>query len=350
MDEKVSIVVSTYNSESYIEQCMMSLKNQTYRNLEMVFVDDGSSDQTVKRCRELAEGDARIRIYPCTHRGVSATRNEGIGHCTGKYVTFVDSDDYVEPNLVERYIEAVHFFENNKKDVAFILCGMHFEVHVGTLEEDLKLVDSRDSFLTLPREKIGYLCWLKIFNFITNKLYDLETILQKDIQFSRDIQIGEDLRFNLDYLKAVSGELGVVNEPLYHYVRRTENSLSMVYYKNAISHTKEIYKELIGFAQDIENISNDDIMVLKAIYLADWTRRITALYDNHNGMFTVSEKHRITREEIRKDEYQQLLKEVHQGKKITTVRYLALRTKRFDLYFLLRRVYRLIRGKKGNGK
>ena len=171
----------------------------------------------------------------------------------------------------------------------------------------------------------------------------MEEIRRKNIRFRKNIQIGEDLQFNLDYLECVPGNYGMLNEPLYHYVRCNKQSLSLVYYENAIEHTKQIYQELLRFAQKLEDITNDDIMVLKSIYLTDWTARITALYADKDGNIPQSRRYQIAQYEVKSEEFQSLLQEVRQHRKITYLRYRTLKMKRFDLYFFFRGVYRLIK-------
>ena len=102
--KKVSVIIPMYNSENYIGQCIRSVADQTYRNLEIIVVDDGSTDKGIHVCAELMETDARIRLCRQENRGVSAARNHGIDIATGEYVFFLDSDDAVHPLLLEELL------------------------------------------------------------------------------------------------------------------------------------------------------------------------------------------------------------------------------------------------------
>ena len=116
--KKVSVIIPMYNSENYIGQCIRSVTDQTYRNLEIIVVDDGSTDEGARVCAELMETDARIRLCRQENRGVSAARNHGIQAATGEYVFFLDSDDAIHPLLLGELLGRA---EENNAQLAF--CG-----------------------------------------------------------------------------------------------------------------------------------------------------------------------------------------------------------------------------------
>ena len=101
MKDKISIIVPIYNSSKYLDRCIKSIINQTYKNIEILLVDDGSTDDSFDKCNKYKNKDKRIKIYTKENEGVSATRNFGISKATGKYFSFVDSDDYIEKNYIE---------------------------------------------------------------------------------------------------------------------------------------------------------------------------------------------------------------------------------------------------------
>ena len=105
MDELISVIVPVYNGEKYLPICMKSLLEQTYRNLEVILVDDGSKDGSGAMCDAYAAQDSRVRVIHQANGGVSSARNAGLDQVTGKYVAFVDADDYVEPDYLKRLCE-----------------------------------------------------------------------------------------------------------------------------------------------------------------------------------------------------------------------------------------------------
>ena len=97
----VSVIVPVYNVESYLSKCVESIKDQSYSNIEIILVDDGSTDSSGKLCDEFVKSDGRIKVLHKVNGGVSSARNLGIDICHGEYITFVDSDDWVEQNYIE---------------------------------------------------------------------------------------------------------------------------------------------------------------------------------------------------------------------------------------------------------
>lgn len=108
---KVSIVVPVYNTAKYLEKCLNSICSQTYHNLEIILIDDGSTDQSLNICNSFAEKDSRIHVVHQENKGLSNARNKGMELATGSYISFFDSDDYVEPNMIETMLK-VSLFHN----------------------------------------------------------------------------------------------------------------------------------------------------------------------------------------------------------------------------------------------
>ncbi len=114
----ISVIVPVYNVEKYLEKCVKSVQKQTYRALEIILVDDGSTDESGKICDELKKKDDRIKVIHQKNQGLSAARNTGLEQAKGEYVAFIDSDDYIEKEMYERMLFAL---ENNSADIC--MCG-----------------------------------------------------------------------------------------------------------------------------------------------------------------------------------------------------------------------------------
>lgn len=114
---KISVIVPVYNVEKYIRQCLESIINQTYKNLEIIIVNDGTRDNSMKIVEEYLS-DERIRVINKENGGISSARNRGIEEATGEYVSFVDSDDWLEIDLYERIVQIL---EGNKVDIIFLI-------------------------------------------------------------------------------------------------------------------------------------------------------------------------------------------------------------------------------------
>lgn len=210
--EKVSIIIPVYNVEDYLSQCLDSVINQTYKNIEIILIDDGSSDLSGKICDEYARKDKRIAVYHNTNHGVSYSRNYGIKVSIGEYILFVDSDDYIERNYVETLMEPI-FLQNYD----LIICSawdvfgenkipkaINFNL-TGVFKEDYQYV-----LRTVAP-------W--------GKLYVSEIIKKNKILFPEDISYGEDHLFNLQYFEYVD-KYKFVFEHLYNYCHRNQQGLS----------------------------------------------------------------------------------------------------------------------------
>ena len=111
----VSIVVPVYNAEKYLEQCLNSIQNQTYKNFEVILVNDGSMDHSESICKSFVEGDSRFRYFLKSNGGASAARNFGLDHVRGDFITFIDADDWVDENHLEVLINNI---KENNSDMA----------------------------------------------------------------------------------------------------------------------------------------------------------------------------------------------------------------------------------------
>lgn len=344
----VSVVIATYNGSKYIRESIEAVIGQTYKNLEIIIVDDGSTDNTYRLCIDYAEKDNRIKVIKTDNQGVSAARNVGINNSKGDYIVFVDDDDYPEARMIESFVEA--FLKWNKKAVAFVLCGIILENDYDKKSNDRTiLLESGRGYIEgenylLSRNSVSTLAWLKLFNFVTNKCYKLGKIKECGIYFDTNVNVGEDLKFNLDYLEADEGNIGITNIPLYHYIKRKENGLSLKYHEGDIENTKDIYREFISWEKAQLGVNDDNIYVLESLYIYDWTNRLTSLYLEYKGKkdFCLIKK-RINRE-LKSKEYMKMLKEVRKNRKISLIRYLCLRTGRYEVFYLARRIYMFSRG------
>lgn len=132
--EKISIIIPVYNVKKYLNDCIQSVINQTYNNLEIILIDDGSTDGSGDYCDEIAKKDSRIFVYHKTNGGLSEARNVGIKISTGKYITFIDSDDYIENLYIETLYNSLIEY---KADIA-IVNKYHYCIAIANQKELLK--------------------------------------------------------------------------------------------------------------------------------------------------------------------------------------------------------------------
>ena len=211
INSKISIIVPVYNAEHVIKRCVDSLLKQSYPGIEIIIVNDGSTDQTDMICRQYADSDNRIVYIRQNNTGVSGARNSGICCATGEYVLFVDSDDFVESDLVDR------LYEKLKIDDSDICAGTFQVIEEGidfTIEINIENID-----------KILLLCRHYLIFGPTQKLYKKQIIDEHNIRFPKNYNYGEDVLFNLHYLNH-SKTISFINHVLYHYDRSNDHSLS----------------------------------------------------------------------------------------------------------------------------
>ena len=221
---RISVIVPIYNVERYLCACIDSVLNQTYRDFELILVDDGSPDNCGAICDEYAQRDSRIRVIHKTNGGLSDARNAGLDIATGKYVYFLDSDDTIEPNLLET---VVPILEQGADMVAFTLRSFHDD---GTIVDTyirecgsyiLKTPEDRLSFLyrTLLQAKIGWDCCLRVFS--------REKIERYGLRFADNRKIfSEDLYFSLCYC-AHATRIVSLEDCLYNYRLRSDSIMGV---------------------------------------------------------------------------------------------------------------------------
>ena len=204
MEERdlISVIVPVYRVEKYLDECVASIVKQTYRNIEIILVDDGSPDNCPKMCDEWAKKDDRIKVIHKANGGVSSARNAGIEQAQGKYICFVDSDDYILDNYCEVMLAKMEQYNTD-----IVICGLITKGKPEyVIDNDIKIEFSKkEDFVKLYRN----------FPFLspTNKLYKKDLI---KIPFSIGVKDGEDELFNLNYCKGIK-EAIVIPESLYYY-------------------------------------------------------------------------------------------------------------------------------------
>lgn len=209
MDERISIIVPVYNAAKTLPRCVRSLTGQTYRNLEILLVNDGSKDDSLAVCRSLAEQDDRIRVIDKPNGGVSSARNAGLDAAAGKFVMFCDSDDWVEPDW------CAAMAENSGEDDLTICEIVRTDGSAQAEKPELEIRERRE-LLHAPL----------LMCAVWNKIYLRSVIESNHLRFPQQLSLGEDFAFVLSYVCAIGGKLRYYHRELYHYDDSNEDSLS----------------------------------------------------------------------------------------------------------------------------
>ena len=262
---KVSFIIPIYNVDKYLRECIDSILAQTETNIEIILVDDGSTDLSSLICDEFLMRDERISLIHKNNGGLSYARLTGFNAARGKYILFVDGDDYIEPEMAHKLINSA---EENNSDVA--LCGYYTNstgeqnaFYLSLLKNSISgkeniienyiqpFIGTKKGGINLPR----FLC----FRLLKRELINQDYFKHENIYFS------EDVVFNLMYTDRVN-TISVVNEPLYHY-RLCTDSLSNRYRPNKW----QMYLNLIAFLKcylNDRNIAIDEERMNDRIALA----------------------------------------------------------------------------------
>ncbi len=218
MENKVSIIVPVYNCESSIERCLRSILTQTYQDIEVIAVDDGSKDKSGKICDKLAKEDDRLIVIHQENSGVSKTRNKALKLASGKYIQFVDSDDYLADYATKSLVDAA-----NKNGADLVIADFYRVIknRISTKgkiksKKVFSLQEYADHMIKDPADFYYGVLW--------NKLYKRSIIEKYHLSMLEDINWCEDFLFNLEYVKYCK-VFFAIQIPIYYYFKN-ENSLS----------------------------------------------------------------------------------------------------------------------------
>lgn len=245
MEELITIIVPIYNSEKYIERCIKSLINQTYKNTEIILVDDGSKDNSLKICKEYAKQNLRIKIIHKDNEGVSSARNKGIKNSNGKYILFIDADDYIEANALEELSKIIEEYHPD------LIRFQGIKEYLGKSIGENKL--SRYGFLDIEKNKTEILKNFfnkKEFSNVIYIAYKTEVI--KNLEFDTRFKWAEDWLFTFDTLLN-SKTIYITDEKLYHYFINSESATHNI-------HTKERFIERFETHYKIDDIIYKKLM------------------------------------------------------------------------------------------
>lgn len=216
MQEKISIIVPIYNSQETLSRCIESLCGQTYKNIEIILVNDGSKDNSLKVCESYKQKDPRIIVVDKQNRGVSIARNTGINTASGEYIMFCDSDDTVSDKWCEEMAE-------NYVEGSLLMCEYEEGVFSSKNQETLLLSETNTEYIN----KCDFLNYRQAgIGSPTTKIFCKKVIEENNIRFPEELSLGEDLVFVLKYLDAVNGNIIFLHKPLYYYNTSVDNSLS----------------------------------------------------------------------------------------------------------------------------
>lgn len=251
-DIKVSIIVPVYNTEIYLKECLESLVNQSLKNIEIIIINDGSTDKSSLIINEYKKIYKNIIVINTNNVGVGAARNLGIKKASGQYITFVDSDDFIEKEMYE-----VLYKIANNTDSDIVISGINFyyenlEIfNDNKFENEIKYYYRKDILKNFFMGNVSTYSW--------DKIYKRDIFCMNNLKYSEDTSTGEDI---IIAIKAINSCIKVArtNNKLYNY-RQREGSITHTYSRDKIADNNRMISEAIKYAKEnIKDINKDYII------------------------------------------------------------------------------------------
>jgi len=281
---KISIVVPFYNTEKYLGRCLDSLINQTYENIEIICVNDGSEDNSLRVAEEYSKQDKRIKIISQENKGVSAARNLGIDLANGEYIMFVDSDDTIEKYTCEELIKK--FQDNPKTDI------IAFQANIFEKNKKYEFLSHTSQKPYSKYNNISFKVFGNEDKFLWNMfigapiIYKTKIIVENKIKYPEKFSIAEDHIFIIQILK-LNPTIMFLDKALYNYDLNSENSLSKIgslkyvySYKN--DHIEKFLVSLFPKEKELTKEENNFKNALYNLYCLRIMDRWTDLYFSEN--------------------------------------------------------------------
>lgn len=230
----VSIIVPLYQCQLFLDRCICSITGQTLSEIEIILVDDGSTDESGKIADEYARLDSRVMAIHQLNHGPSHARNCGIKRSNGKYVGFVDSDDFAEPTMFK---ELYNIAVSHDADIAICNYSEHTSDGSSSRVIDHGLTNSaaydRNGIVRIIIPRLASSTNFGLFS-LWNKIYRTRWLLEHNILLDEALRFGEDFRFNVESV-CLAEKVATIDRPLYHYVQQSASSLMHVYRENHLS-------------------------------------------------------------------------------------------------------------------
>lgn len=251
----ISVVVPVFNDERYLEKCLLSIARQTYKDIEVIIVNDGSTDNSIKICDFFCQTDARFKVIHKKNSGVSDSRNRGLELASGDYICFVDSDDWIE----EDYFESVEpLLSSNKYSIIFN--PLITEKLNGTKFSETSTNNSHE---LSQDDAIGILFYENLFSWgVYSTFYKKDFI--KEIRFNPESRFGEDFEFKYKAIRSSKSPLYYSCLTKYHYIVRKDSSIvsysilkksdNLKIIKNVMSQEKTALRDILFYKQYIPRL------------------------------------------------------------------------------------------------
>lgn len=332
----ISIIIPIFNAQDYIEQCLNGILTQNKKNIEIILINDGSNDKSDEICRKYSvEYENIIYINQC-NKGVSDARNNGIDKSKGKYITFIDIDDEVKNNFLDKIL-----YEIKNENIDLFMWGIEYQWITGKVINKLEAVKYDTQKYTIDKFSRKVTKYLNefYFNFVWNKLYKRDIILKNKIKFDNNFKRSEDLLFNLEYIKYVK-YVKVLEDILYIHKNTNKGSITQTYDSKQYENEKIIYKKM-NETMKILKCNNDYNIKNIDKYFIDMSFSILSYLINRNYGLAYKEKRQAIIKIIKDSELKVILQRNKDSRKLNKVLYFIVKNNSFILLYIFCRSIRV---------
>lgn len=318
---KISVIIPVYNASYSLQNCITSLFAQTYTNIEFIFVDDGSKDDSLQILNDIQKYDnSRIKVITQKNKGPSAARNTGIKESTGKWILFCDSDDTVCEKWAETLLNVA---EENENDL--VCCGINIYDEKGGLLIEHFIEVNECSYYELFRKNLS--------GQIYNKIFRSDIIRKNNILFDETRKRGEDVLFVLEYIKQIR-KIKNITQCLYNYYRYDNvTTLTNTYRKDNFELMRDLYKERLNY------INENEIDEFKKLYWhLFWNELEKNMILNLTDSF--QERVRINVKILHSDVFKELLL-IYGKSEMDKFSFFCLNREYFFLYWIWQRCHKI---------
>lgn len=281
MNIEFSIIVPVYNSEQLLSNCIDSILAQTFTDFELILVDDGSTDRSGKICDEYAEKDLRIKVLHTYNQGVSMARNQGLSVAQGKYINFVDSDDWVAPNCLEKYAEARIDYDYDLVYAEMVRISEDGITFIISLTECSAESDKDLSGV------FASLLECSVFGYTCNKSFKRDIIKSNAVSFNKEFRLYEDAVFTAIYCLYVHS-VSLISSPVYFY--RAKASMLRVDLDYVVYHSAT-RAGCLALDKLANRLQSDSLSKVVGTFCQQWERQ-AVLYMYLHGK-NISKKERL---------------------------------------------------------
>lgn len=246
----VTVIVPVYKAEKFLSKCLESIINQSYKDIEIILVNDGSPDKSLEIAQEFVVKDKRIKIINKENEGVSVARNIALDIARGEYICFVDSDDYVELDMIAEMYKKIEDYD------ADLILSDYNRVFPDRIKEEMMIID--EGFYSDKRLLIeffeDYISLTDKFGtnqFACTKLFKKEIIDKYKIRFNRNLKIGEDHLFTAQYISHIKSFYALTGRRFYNYVYQTQSTM--------VAYRDDLYDNIKLFFLELHKINYDGL-------------------------------------------------------------------------------------------